>query len=335
MQSPSHDATRIGQVIDALAQKGHPVDRLLADAGVKRKDLQGDRPNLPFETVAALFETAAQTAQDDLLGLHEGAKRLPQEAGLLGYFSSAAPRVRELLKGLSRYRRIMSDASEMNVAMLDQDGSLVWHYNIVANTGCRQLIEFNAAAMTNGLRHLTGRNLAPIDVQFAHLRISGISTFARYFQCPVTFGASENRIRFTQETLALPLLTQDPGLYGILKQYCDEILARKKEIAPPVTARVEQEIVHRLSTGEARQDVVAATLGMSSRTLARRLSAEGTTFQKTLEGLREELARSYLANSSAPLTEIAFLLGYTDASSFSTAFRRWAGETPSEYRNNH
>lgn len=332
MQTLLHDATRAIQMIDALERDGLDVDSLLAEVGVRRNTLQGDHPILPFATIAALFEKAAVLAGDDLLGLHHGQLGTVQGAGLIGYLGQSAPTVREIFRNLARYRRVVSDAIEIDASTLDRNGCLIWHYNIPANTTCRQLVEFNAVVTTAAVRAFTGRNFAPIDVSYAHPRRSGIRDFERFFGCPVTFGAPNNRMRFSPETLAIPVLTADSGLGRILTLYCDEILKKKERIGPTFTARVEQELANRLSTGEARQDVVAKSLGVSARTLARKLADEETTFQRTLEGVREALARSYLTDSAMPLTEIAFLLGYTDASSFSTAFRRWTGASPREYR---
>jgi AraC-like DNA-binding protein len=147
-----------------------------------------------------------------------------------------------------------------------------------------------------------------------------------------TVGANENAPRFRVTDLALPLQTADDELYAILKGCCEQALRVKSRNVPSLIVDVEREISSRLTRGEAKLVPMAQALGMSPRTLSRRLAKEDTTFFKSLERLRKSLARNYLRDSDLRLAEISFLLGYTSLSSFNEAFKKWTGQTPGQFR---
>lgn len=118
----------------------------------------------------------------------------------------------------------------------------------------------------------------------------------------------------------------------MLKRLCEESIAQKGEHRTELLVSLEREIADRLASGGATQENVAKALGMSSRTLARKLATSGTTFFQVVDGYRKVTAESLISDTGLQLTQVAFLLGYSDLSSFSTAFRRWTGRRPSDLR---
>ena len=128
------------------------------------------------------------------------------------------------------------------------------------------------------------------------------------------------------------MVSADPYLNELLTAYCEEALARRRTGRGGLRADVENAIVPLLPHGEARAGQVARRLGMSQRTLARRLASEDLTFASVLDGLRLDLADRYLADADLSISEIAWLLGYREVSAFTHAFKRWTGKTPREVR---
>ncbi len=328
----THNAIRTKELIDDLRRDGHAVAHLLSDAGVRPRQLEGDEPFLPFEKIARIWEAAAEMTGDDLIGFRRGQSSELRLGGLITYVGMAAPTLADLIRNVARYRRVFSDAIELDTSGLETGGITTWHFRVPTQMRHRQNLEFNSASLTMAARKLTGRNLHPVKVTFHHPRNEHVQDFERFFGCKVAFGAKRNMIRFRDKDLRLPLLTADDNLHEILKKYCDDILGRKRDIPSGLVSQVERLAMDRLTSGTATQDVIAGELGMSKRTLSRRLAEEGTKFQSVIESLRQALARDYIAESNLSLTEIAFLLGYRDASSFSTAFRRWTGKPPREMR---
>ncbi|PRY21264.1 AraC-like DNA-binding protein [Aliiruegeria haliotis] len=328
----THNAVRTRELINDLSRKGYPTSQLLADAGIRPQELESTEPFLPFEKIAAIWEASAEMTGDDLLGFRRGQTSDMRLGGLITYFGMASPTLADLIRNVARYRRVFSDAIELDTSDLDSRGILTWHFRVPTLTRHRQNLEFNSASLTTAARKLTGRDLHPLEVTFNHPRNEHVQDFDRFFGCAVAFGAERNMIRFRDRDLELPLLTADDRLHDILQNYCEEILRRKRDAPSNLVSQVERLAIDRLTNGTATQDAIANELAMSKRTLARRLAEEGTKFQLVIENLRQALARDYIKDSDLSLTEIAFLLGYRDASSFSTAFRRWTGKTPSQMR---
>jgi AraC-like DNA-binding protein len=125
-----------------------------------------------------------------------------------------------------------------------------------------------------------------------------------------------------------PCVNADPYLNALLVKYCEEALARRRKKAATWQSKVENAVVPLLPHGHARIGTIAAELGVSRRTLARRLADEGLTFRKVLDDLRFDLSKRYLREEDLPISEIAWLLGYRETSALNHAFKRWTGRTP-------
>jgi len=286
-----------------------------------------------FDRIASFFEQAAHLTGDDLLGFARGQRREMRSSGLISYVGASSPTVLDFLKNMVRYRRVFTDAIDVNSEDLASKGLLKWQFNVPQGVKRRQYVEFAASGLVHALRQVSNRKICPEMVTFRHARNADTVEFDRYFGCDVRFGTPENSYRFKASDLALPLMTADDELYKILRNCCENTLQIKARNVPPLIVQVERMISDRLTKGEATQEDVARALGMSPRTLSRRLADEGVSFFKVLEGLRQSLAESYLRDSKLVLAEIAFLLGYSGLNSFSDAFKRWTGKSPGRYRN--
>jgi AraC-like DNA-binding protein len=224
----------------------------------------------------------------------------------------------------------MSDALEINVDELENSGTIRWWRRGLVPVRCRQYMEFGTTNLIRCLREVTRRRLRPVRVTFAHARNARIREFERFFGCPVEFGRQANLIELSQTDLSVPIIDADKRLLDVLRNHCTEVLAKHRKRPPSLIETVERLIVDRLSNDEARIDIVAKELAMSSRSFSRALANLGTSFHAIVEGLRKDLALKYLKQSDLTLKEITFLLGYGDISSFNHAFKRWTGKTPSD-----
>ncbi len=330
---PTHGAIYAKTLAQKLLDQGFTEQQIYRHDGLSKEMLEPEHPVVEFDRIAAFYENAAQLSNNDLLGFTCGQNRMTRRAGLIYFIGSSSPTVMDLLKNLERYRRVFSDAIEINCDRLQVDGTLTWHFRVPESVRRRQFVEFAAAGLMNFLYNAANRRIYPEHVTFCHARNENIAAFEKYFGCKVHFGGRENSIRFKASDLEWPLATADSELYKVLKNCCEHALEIKVRDTPTLVVEVERLISDRLSLGEATLEDVARALGMSPRTLSRRLSGDGTTFFKVLEELRKSLALNYLRDSSLVLAEIAFLLGYSGLSSFSDAFKRWTGKTPGVFRN--
>jgi AraC-like DNA-binding protein len=322
------------QLAEKLKVEGYPTRSILAEAGLDLRLLNTNGAMLPFERIATFFERASEVSGDDCLGFRFAQTRDVRDAGLLGYIGLSSPTVLAALRNLERYSRIFSDAIEFRSDDLEETGVFSWRFRASATVYQRQFTEFSITNVVQTFRALTGRPLIPLQVAFSHPRNAHLKDFDTYFGCTVEFAAPRNQIQFRLSDLQLQLRTADDRLLEVLQENCRDVLSRREAAAPSLIERVERLIVDRLTSGEARLETIATELGMSSRTLSRRLAGLNTSFNDIVDELRRELALAYLQDSTFSLTEIAFLLGYAEAAGFTTAFKRWTGITPGQARLN-
>lgn len=329
---PRHGAIWARRLVEHLEARGITRQALIGNSGINLSGIDGDDPQLPFDTIAALFERAASLTGDDLLGLNEGLARDFRESGLIAYLGIASRTVADMLASLAQFSRVFSEAVEIDVSALENTGRMTWGFTVPSDVTRRQYIEFGAVGTITDLRQLTGVNLAPASVSFRHNRLHHRSEIEKFFGCTVTFGAEANAMTFKPATLELPLNSADAQLFRVLSQMAEESLESREKLSSSLVFQVEDAIARRLSQGAAQVETIARDLGMSPRTLSRKLEQEGKSFTQVLAGFREQSARDYLTHSDIAILQIAFLLGYSDGSTFTTAFRRWTGKSPAEYR---
>ena len=173
---------------------------------------------------------------------------------------------------------------------------------------------------------------AQSEVTFAHLRNSNLQEFERFFGCPVEYGCASDQWSFSSETLAVPLITGDPYLLETLQPFCDHAARERNTAVGTLRSSVENELQKLLPHGKAEKQTVATALGISERTLTRRLADEGTTYDELVDQLRRSLAFQYIKAPSISFSQIAWLLGYERSTSFNHAFVRWTGHSPSAVR---
>ena len=156
--------------------------------------------------------------------------------------------------------------------------------------------------------------------------------FRAFFSVDIEFGANADEICFPQPIALLSVVGRDEHLNELLRRYAEEALARKPRERLTVRSKAEDILSELLPHGRATASEVARRLGMSLRTLSRKLGEEGTSFAEILDQLRAALAKRYLHDETLPVSEIAWLLGYREVSSLTHAFKRWTGTTPRRFR---
>jgi AraC-like DNA-binding protein len=194
----------------------------------------------------------------------------------------------------------------------------------------RQDAELSIGMFCNVFWHCLGRAWRPLEIHFEHPRPLDGHEHARLFEVPVYFARPANAIVFRRSDLDANMGSADAYLLSVLEPMLRERRARAN--ADDLEGLVRRTIERGFSGGGPTIDHVARELGMTSRTLHRRLQERGLAFNDMVRGLRRDLALRYLATPHIPLTEIAFLLGYSELSAFSRAFHQWSGVAPMRYR---
>jgi AraC-like DNA-binding protein len=320
------------RAIAALRRRKVPIAPLLQSAGLSERDIDDRQNRISALAQGRILEYAAHALADSALGLHLAKETSPREAGLLYYVASAAKNLGEALALFERYFQIVNEAVHLKLARAPKGVVAEVSFIGVSRHSIRQNADFGIAMILKALREVTGRHIRPTKVTFVVVRRSDLREFERFYGCPVKFGAPSDQLVFSKETLALPLITEDRYLLETLDPICDAAARKRRTPKGTLRAIVENEAERLLPHGKTQKRIVAKTLGLSARTLSRRLADEGTTYEEVLDQLRRSLGLQYLKEPSISLSQIAWLLGYGGSTSFNHAFRRWTGRSPSAMR---
>lgn len=324
------DTMQPRQLLRALAARGYETDDIALRARLGPGELAPGREQMSLALAAELFEDAAAVAGDDLLGLHFAQTRDTRDLGLIGYVGLSSATLALMLENMVRYQRIVGSGLRFDASRLRSDALLTW---LADPPWAVQFHEYLAANTLRIVQDATGVPIKPVEVMLAHERAVGRDAFAEQYGCTVHMGAAHYAIRLRHADLGLAVRTADDRLLAILFDLCERVM---RELDAAAVAPVVQQVRHTLATlivrGAPSAGEVARQLGISARTLSRRLAEADTSFNAVLDETRAALAREYLSSGELSNTEIAYLLGYAEPSSFSAACRRWTGQPPSALR---
>jgi len=309
-----------------------PLAPLLAAAGLTTDDINDASRRLEVKAQIRVLALAAEAIGDDLLGFHLARDFELGEIGLPYYVMASSESLAEALRNAERYSAVANDGVRLKVRQ-DRDAVIEIEYANVDRSSDRHQIEFWMVALVRICRKITDCRLAPLRVGLRHSRKSAAPEFNAFLGCEVDFGSNADEIVLSKAVFSLPAVGGDPHLHNLLVGYAEEVLARRSALsAVGARSKVEDVLIKLLPHGRTSALEVARQLGMSRRTLTRALSGEGTSFSEVLEQLREVLAKRYLRERELPVSQIAWLLGYREISSFTHACKRWTGMTPRQLR---
>ena len=330
---PSATGFAARQAIAALRQRKVPLAPLLQRIGLSEHDFENRQGRISALAQGQLLEYAAEALGDNLLGLHLAQAANPREAGLLFYFASVAENIGDALALFTRYSRIVNEAGRLKLIRSPKGVVIDSKFVGLPRHFAWQNTEFAIAALIKGLREMAGFNVRPKRVTFTLAHNVELREFELFFGCPVEFSGSADRMDFSNETLAIPLVTEDRHLLETLQPICEEAGKERNTPRGTLRASVENEVQKLLPHGRANRQRVAKALGLSERTLSQKLAEEDTSYHDVVDRLRQSLALQYIKESSLSLAQIAWLLGYEGPTSFNYAFARWTGLSASEARN--
>jgi AraC-like DNA-binding protein len=311
--------------------RGIEVAPLLEQAGLTQEEIENRNARIGVVNQIKFVGLVATALGDELLGFHLVDDFDFREIGLLYYVAASAATLGAALGRVERYIKIQNDGVRFEV-LKRKSIHLRFHYTgVVRYTDVHQIGCIIALMIRIG-RRLTGSTLKPTQVRIMHHIHHGKSELEKFLDADVEDGARVDEIELPAASWDLPIVTADPYLHRLCVQSAEEALARRRSKQSTLKVQVENAIAALLPHGQARHDLVAAEVGMSQRTLTRRLAAEGSSFADLLKEVREALAKRYIADRTLPISQIAWLLGYAEVSGFTRAFQRWTGKVPSAAR---
>jgi AraC-like DNA-binding protein len=308
-------------------QAGIALKPLLRTAGLKESQVEDAGARLGVRNQIAFLNLVAEALPDAFLGFHLAQPPDLREIGLLYYVAASSATLDDALQRAGRYASLVNEGIAMEYAA---GGAAAMRFNYlgVARHSDRHQIEFTVTILVRLCRALAAKRLQPLRVRFTHRRAEDPSEINSFFGCETEFGAEVDEVVFDGAIARLPVIGADPYLNKLLVAHFEEAVSRRPSIQGTFRASVENAITPLLPHGQARVGDVSRSLGMSPRTLARRLASEGVTFSGVVENLRSTLAEGYLKNQNLSISQIAWLLGYQEVSAFTHAFKRWTGKAP-------
>jgi AraC-like DNA-binding protein len=315
-----------------VAEAGKDPVVVLSKAGLKSIDTSNPGVRLEVPTLIKLLELAAEELHDDILGFRLARGFDLREIGLVYYVMASSEHVADALRNAERYSRIMNDGVRLRFGMEGRTATIALDYVNVDRQADLHQIEFWLVTLVRICRQVTDGRLVPSQLKMRHLRNGTPAEFRTFFGRDVEFGADGDAVSFPAPVALLPLVGRDGYLHELLRRYADEALARKPQDRATVRSRVEEALTDLLPHGRAVAPEVARRIGLSTRTLSRKLGEEKTSFAEILDQLRAALAKRYLDDEMLPVSEVAWLLGYREVSSLTHAFKRWTGTTPRQFR---
>ena len=286
---------------------------------------------LSYESLDRVRAHAAEKSGDEFFGLRAAQVTHPSQLGALGYAWLASDNLYSAFERMHRYVRVLNDRGHFD---LRESGDLLIVTLSVAQDSLNARVRDDAqlAYLVRMCRMNAGAAFNPQYVSFRHAAPDEVLPYEELFRAPVRFGSQHNEMALTLEQAKQPLPTSNPLLAQMNERVAKQRLASLD--ANDIPNRVRGAIMDQLSSGEVSDESVAEELHMTSRTLHRKLKQHDVSFRSLLKDVRRDLAMHYIADESLTLTEITFLLGFSEMSSFSRAFKTWNGISPSEARAN-
>ncbi len=332
MDDGGEPGTAPGAVLGMLAGMravGVDVDGLCAANGLSLASLATRVEYLQASEFVPLWRMATERFGRGTLGLHVGAA-VPF-GSLVDYLAGTSATLRAGLGQVGRYIGLASRQVRWVLGPRDDAGLSLFEQRPLHTPEAipPQLREFGMALAASRVREWFDQR--PLEARFSHAPLGPTDEYRQVLDCPVRFEQPATGLLFDDVALASPGRRHDPHLFRLLESHAERLLA---ETPPAATLRqrVRRVVIERLREGEPDIGSVAQALVTSERSLQRRLQAEGVSFRDVVDDARHELARLYLGDKTLSVTDVACLLGYSEAAAFTRAFKRWTGQTPSLVR---
>ena len=317
-------------IAETLEAAGLGIHALFEEAGLDLTSLTDPDARFPTEKVSILWELAMTRSGNPAIGLAGSSVAKPAVFDVVAYAMMSSPNLLGILERAVRYVDVLSDAATLTLADDHEGRRLILELFGGKHPVPRQRFEFDLMTLLSFFRWVTNRDLRPPALELRFPPPADLRPYQDAFQCPLRFNAPVNALLFARADVTLPL----PTAHAELAEVHERIACEHLHLLDPAQTchRVRAVIIRHLPDGEPRRPKIAAILGMSERTLHRRLAAEGTSFQRLLDDTRRELAQHHLGQREVSLADAAYLLGFSDQSSFFRAARRWFGTSPRHYR---
>jgi AraC-like DNA-binding protein len=282
-----------------------------------------------YRDIEKIWLHLVEVSGDECLALKFADKWHPSHLGALGYAWLASSSLRTAFSRLQRYVRMVSEGVEITSSESGDEFSVVVSH-LAVEQALAPRTDGTMAIILDMCRANLSRDFSPLRITFTRPAPKCAGEYYGYFRCPIDFDADDNRLVFLTGMIDAPSPGSNPKMAEISDRIIIDYLARMDK--SDIISRVKSEIIRQMPSGRVTDHVVAEALHLSERSLQRALQEKGQSFKQLLTEIRHDLALKYVRDNSLSLTEISFMLGFSEMSAFSRAFKRWTGNTPSQLR---
>jgi AraC-like DNA-binding protein len=330
---PTVAAGVVRAMMDLAMAKGADRSELARRSGIAPERLDDQDNRIPLAGYAALIKAGQHLAGDPALALHYAENVNLAEVSIVGLLGYASETTLEAFQQLNRYSPLVVDLDTggRDRFSLSMDERGLWlSDNRLNPNDFPELSETAFGQMICGTRRFADKPFIR-EVHFTHGDPGYRDEYERILGAPVVFESDRNAALADPASTGFGVALQPRYVFGIFSKHAEALL-EKLQSSKTSRGRVESLLMPMLHTGEAGMERVAAKLGCSRETLYRNLRAEGVSFEKLLDELRHKLALHYLSGGKLSVIEIAYLVGFSDPTAFSRAFKRWTGRSPRDMR---
>ncbi len=330
-----YEPTTLASITGLLAvslreEYGIDPEPLFKKAGISLTPVTSSHLRYPISKICKLWEISKKASGDEAIGLKTGTYAQPSLFYALGYSVSASSTLLGALQRISRYQKLMSTASvEIKVSETADFFALSAEFPDKSRSPPKEGIDCGMTALLALCDIVAGKEIRPSRVELTCPDTIHPDAYRQALRAPIKFGADVGVFYFDKEVLLEPLSLGAPDVAKatdkIAEQYIETLDPHK------VASQVQRLLVDLLPSGKTDQDLVSKRLNRSTSTLQRQLQAEGVSYRDVLDSTRQRLAENYLTDDKHSHAQIAFMLGFSDQSNFSRAFKRWTSMSPGQY----
>ncbi|MGB0954523.1 MAG: AraC family transcriptional regulator [Panacagrimonas sp.] len=315
-------------IAKALDHHGLDSGAILKAAGISQAVHNDPMVRLPTSQVTRLYALCVEATGDPYFGLTVARFIHVSNLHALGYALTASANLMDFCRRVERFFRVASHSATPSLVVGDQDVRLAFQ---LATDVSDQTQDAFSGFLVLAMRHLYGAEFRPRTAGFCHpCPADGPGPYEKLFRSEILFDQRDFYLVLDKAQLQRPLAGACAEIAQLHDQVANDYLARLEK--NDVIAQVRRKIIECLPDGDCGRKRVADALNMSPASLQARLTQRNTNFQEILEETRKELACAYLRSAPRSITEVAFMVGFTDTSNFTRAFKRWTDQSPSEYR---
>lgn len=316
-------------VARAIEDSGLDSQQIFKLAGLDPASLHDPDARYSYSGMTRLWQLATEHTGDPCIGLKAASHWHPTSMHALGYAWMASGTLKDALQRLVRYLHLLSTAVELVLEEDDEVVRLVFPLTKIS-VPAEQAMDAALAVIVGMCRTSYGNKFRPLEISMRRAEPTCAEEFSAYFCAPVNYSASVDAITFYRQQLEEKLPTANAELARINDQIVMDYLADLD--SNNISFQVKSKIIELLPSGNINEECIAQSMNKSLRSLQRKLTEQGVSYKSLLESTREELGKQYISSSKYSISEVAYLLGFSEPGNFSRAFKRWTGQSPSYFR---